>query len=89
MRPVTAWMTDEDRIPDGDQMTLLRPGGDWMLRLACVVIWYALSLGICVEIGALLGWAFGAPGLGARIAILPHGLWFLWLLRADCAGDRH
>lgn len=67
-------------------MTLLRPS-DWLLRLACGVIWYALSLAICVEIGTLTGWVFGAAGLGARLAVLPHGLAWLWLLVADRRDD--
>ncbi|CAM3192335.1 hypothetical protein SAMN04488021_11129 [Paracoccus aminovorans] len=54
---------------------------EWLLRLACGVVWYLLSLAVCAEIGALLGWACGAPGLGARVAVLPHGAFWLWLLR--------
>ncbi|MDQ7777932.1 hypothetical protein [Paracoccus aminovorans] len=63
-------------------MTLLRPS-EWLLRLACGVIWYALSLALCVEIGALAGWMFGAAALGAKLAVLPHGLFWLWLLASD------
>lgn len=66
-------------------MTLLRPS-EWLLRLACGVIWYALSLALCVEIGALIGWAFGAAALGAQVAVLPHGLAWLWLLACDGSG---
>lgn len=74
------WPDDHD--PCGGVMTLLRPS-DWLLRLACGVIWYVLSLALFVEIGALLGWAFGAAALGARLAVLPHGLLWLWALAGD------
>lgn len=47
------------------------------------VIWYALSLALCVEIGALAGWMFGAATLGVKLAVLPHGLFWLWLLASD------
>lgn len=74
-------MPDGRKPCDGD-MTLLRPS-DWLLRLACGVIWYALSLALCVEIGALIGWALGGAGLGVRLAVMPHGLAWLWLLASD------
>ena len=73
---------DDECNPDGGAMTLLRPS-EWLLRLACGVIWYALSLALCVEIGALVGWIFGAAALGAKLAVLPHGLFWLWLLASD------
>lgn len=76
----------DDTHPGGGAMTLLRPS-DWLLRLACGVIWYVLSLALFAEIGALAGWIFDEAALGARLALLPHGLFWLWLLAGDHRGN--
>jgi hypothetical protein len=69
-------------------MTQLRPS-EWLLRIACGVVWYVMSLAFFVEVGALLGWAFGAAATGVRLAILPHCLLWLWLLASDCRDSRN
>ncbi len=61
---------------------------DWLLRLLGAAIWFTMAFALSIEICALIGWAFGHAGCGARIGVLLGGVFLLWVLWGDAAARR-
>lgn len=56
---------------------------NWLMRLCCGLIWFAMSLALVLEVALLIGWLVGHVGLAFRIGVILHLLGWLWVLRCD------
>lgn len=55
----------------------------WLMRLACALVWFVMSLALVLEVALLIGWLIGHVGLAFRIGVVAHLLGWLWVLRCD------